>query len=133
MEYESSFSVRGNYAITGGPGSRDVGPSIEGGAVQIVGDLKGADLDAGLRPHSNALLHCYASEVRSDAALSGTVVMAFTVEVDGTVAQVETRESELKNESVTQCLERRLAKVELPEEALTTSSQVTISFRLQPN
>ena len=31
LEYESSFSVRGNYAITGGPGSRDVGPSIEGG------------------------------------------------------------------------------------------------------
>lgn len=131
--YTSGFFAQSNYAITDGIGRNDVGPSIRGGEVEVAGALDSAALDAALNRHRNALLYCYSQEVASDAELSGTVVMGFGVQADGSLGKVEVIDSDVGDDAVTACLTRQFAKVKLPADAVQGPSKVSYTLVLSPS
>ncbi|HET7503237.1 MAG TPA: AgmX/PglI C-terminal domain-containing protein [Kofleriaceae bacterium] len=75
--------------------------------VQVVhgkGHLEPAAVEAGLRPHRDALTRCYTEKVGRRRWLAGHVVLRWDVAADGTVARVLLAESDLGAWPIERCL-----------------------------
>ena len=82
----------------------------------IDGPLDRALIDQVVKRHSSALKYCYQREASNDPSLAGTVLMVFTIALDGTVSDATTaRESTLANDAVTSCITGRFSRMRFPD------------------
>ena len=65
--------------------------------------------------HMPAIKYCYNKELRKDASLSGTVVVRFTVNDKGDVAEAVVDVSTLENETVETCMVSEIKSWDFPE------------------
>lgn len=71
--------------------------------------------------------YCYERELVRDPTLAGTVVAAFTIEVDGTVRQVDVSEHTLATDGVADCIRNGLLHAHFP----TSRRPVTVRYPLE--
>lgn len=109
---------------------------LEVKAEQLVeGTLSHTDLSAELRRRVTALQSCYAGvlETTSRDRVHATRVR-WTVQPDGSVQDAQVLDATIRNEEMTQCVVRRVARLQFPASAGTTEVTQTFifGFRLDP-
>jgi hypothetical protein len=100
----------------GGDGSGKVDGILETPLPPVVlGGLNKAEIDEVIKHQESALRYCYQRELQKNPALSGKVVVKFTISRDGTVSQASTPTSTLASDAVESCLVGRFMRMKFPE------------------
>lgn len=80
----------------------------------VIGAIGVAEVEAGIAAHAAELHRCFEDARAQDPALSGRVLVSFTVARDGHVARATVRSSSLRHPATEACLTERLATVRFP-------------------
>lgn len=101
----------GSFGAKGGGG----GPSAASGDPIIMGALDRSLIDAVIKRKMQAIKYCYQRELQKDPALTGKVVIKFTIAKDGTVSQAAAKENSTGSKAVDACVTGVFYKMQFPE------------------
>jgi hypothetical protein len=95
--------------------------------------LSKAEVYGVVKSHSIAVKDCYAGALAKDSMLSGTVVLAWTVETDGRVAKVRVASTTMNNSEVENCIVGEVERWTFPRSSGTTSvAEFPFVFKNRP-
>ena len=92
---------------------------------------RGTDVDPYIEIYRSELSvaeACYARALKSDASLSGSLTLVWTVDDKGQVLDPRIQDSELPNSSLENCLLEHLRKMKFPP--TKKWSKITVEYRL---
>ncbi len=100
-----------NSDVTG-----EFGSSLGGTGMSVSGpgQLADAEIEKTLKKYLQRFQYCYEKELLSDNTLSGIIQMQWTIQESGSVAEIQVLRSQLKRESLHQCLSKELGKIKFP-------------------
>lgn len=85
------------------------------GKTTVVGGLDKDVIAKVIRRHQNEIKYCYESELNKDQSLAGRVMVAWTIDGTGSVADANVTESTMGNASVEQCMLSKIRRWRFPE------------------
>lgn len=104
-----------------GRGASDLGersaavPKIVPGNPTVQGSLDREIIRRVVRQHRQEIRNCYEQELQKNRNLAGRVMVRFTIQPNGSVANAIVRESSLNNATVESCMTRRIQRWVFPE------------------
>jgi outer membrane biosynthesis protein TonB len=110
-------SGAGGFGSGGGNfGSKTSGNiSAVGGDPIILGALDRSLIDEVIKRSMSQIRYCYQRELTKNPALSGKIIIKFTIAKDGSVSSANTKSTTLNNAAVEQCVVGRFYRMQFPE------------------
>jgi hypothetical protein len=97
------------------------------------GEVSSAVARASVEQHIDEVRACYASALRRDPSLAGSLVTMLTLRANGTVSNVEhDLRSTIEDDRFAVCVQQSLAKARFPPRPGLAGARVTIPFDLSP-
>jgi hypothetical protein len=89
---------------------------ISGSGMSVVGpgQLADSEIEKALKRYLEKFQYCYEKELLADNTLSGLVQMQWTISMQGHATDVKILRSQLKKDSLHNCLGNQLAKIPFP-------------------
>ncbi len=86
-----------------------------------------------MQRHYKAITYCYQKEVNKDKTLKGKVVVAFKIQIDGSVTDIsfDKDKTTLKSKAVQECIAGKLKVIKFPERKKGEPQPVTFPFKFE--
>ena len=81
----------------------------------VIGGIDNADVEAGVMARKAQIAQCFESQRARNPALSGKVLIKFSIDASGKVSRSATRSTSLRNDMVENCVNAEVVKAEFPK------------------
>lgn len=107
-------------------------PAVRVGQAMVQGSLDRAIIQRVVQRHRGPVRYCYERALAKNPALTGKVVLKWTIDAEGKVAAVAVSESTLNNAEMEQCLTRQVKRWQFPKPAGGGVVVVNYPFNFSP-
>ena len=112
-------------ANRGRRGQRAPRARVERGRASVSGFLSREQVERVVRRHHRGIRYCYERELQDDPELEGSIVVNFTIDIDGQVSRRSIESNTMGNRNVESCLLREVGRMRFPE---PDGSMVVVSY-----